>query len=228
MLEDVEASETETVEDRPTNDVDSTPEGAGEQKFTEEDYKNLQADYTRKSQTLKQYEERQADLEFIDQLRGDPEFEQEFLRALAGKHGYEFDEPEVDPLESVQERVERLEQERLQDAQRAEEEREDQEQESFVVGELERVSQELGRDLDDDEIDFLVSASLMNRNEDGRPNVQGAYEKYKRIEGVVQKRLIESKKAPQASHGVGGEHEIDRNDKNVRRELMAKAVSALD
>jgi len=138
----------------------------------EKDYKELQSWATRVAQENKDYTE-------LSQALQDPEHPR-FGEALQ-RFNLEAPEPEQDPTEYVDpydQRIAQLEAKLSQAEQQAQAAQEQAKIDNALFEGLNSVQSEIGRDLEEKEIDLLASYAVMNPQEDGLPNVQAAWDLY--------------------------------------------------
>lgn len=219
----------ETGFETPFNINDVAPEYRED---VERYVKQVQGAYTSKTQSLaeqrKQYE---ADLEYVNGLRSNPETQLATFRELAALHGYELDdgdEVEEDVQDAPVYEDPRLTELLAQlDAEQAKEQ-----EAAFIQGVAEsiaagvaEVEKEFGRELDEEERG-IVELYAIAHAEEGQPGVSKAVERLKRLESNLQTRWIDSKKSPQTYSGVPGSEKLDFNDEEARRDRMAAIVAA--
>ena len=77
-----------------------------------------------------------------------------------------------------------------------------------------------GVNLSDEEFQLVVSAALTNREQDGRPDLEGAFKALKGVETAAHERYLESKKAPRAPAGTAGDRQFDTSTDEGRKEAM--------
>lgn len=197
-------------------------------------YKSLQADYTRKTQTLaEQRREAEQATEFWNAIRSqDPNA----IRQIADVYGqetvldalgYALDEDEpsepVDPLEELRAKVEGLEGQLTQKEQKA--------QEEALLSQIEAdiTKQFSGLDLDDKEQEIVTAHALTAGyvTPEGFPDVKKAYEDFTGVLEGRQKKWVEGKRAPRTPvQGTAGSEKIDFSNEDARRALIASMLEA--
>lgn len=197
-------------------------------------YKSLQADYTRKTQTLaEQRREAEQATEFWNAIRSqDPNA----IRQIADVYGQETvldalgyaldeDEPDTptDPVEELRARLEGLEGQLTQKEQKA--------QEEALLAQIEAdiTKQFSGLDLADEEQEIVTAHALTAGyvTPEGFPDVKKAYEDFTRVLEGRQKKWVEGKRAPRTPvQGTAGSEKVDLNDEEARRSLIASMLEA--
>jgi hypothetical protein len=210
-LEDASQDETR-VEETADSDVN-----------WEQRYKDTQAAFTRESQQRAEYEQ------ILDALQ-DPEQQAEALRQyfnLELQEAEEGGEEEYqDPVEELEQRLAQLEQERGQEQEAAQSEQLQEAEFAFIDQQLAAIEKEAGVQFDDDEANTIGTLALQLRNDQGAPDVQGAYERiYKTVLEKQRSRWTDSKRqAQQAPVGVPGSEKVNLKDDQTRRRLLAEAM----
>lgn len=217
MLDD-DTTAPPVEEDTPTPEAPeeghASPEPADDP--YEKRYGDLRSEFDRRNQAEATLKARLSDPEQVRAV-----LEEEF--------GYQFgeDEPKEDDEdpEFRDPRVDRLLQERQQEAEEAK-------QEELVELEIGYINQQLAplvekHHLSEDEIQWVGDSSRQHRNSEGYPDVEGAV---KRLEGLYearQKSYLEGKRrAQQAPVGRSGTEKVDLSSSQERRRLMAEAMEA--
>lgn len=191
-------------------------------------YKRLQADYTRKTQEVsEQRREAEQAQQLVSALRN-PTTQAQALSMLGlelegeGDDEYGYKDPD--------ERIDKLEQ-MLQERERETQESKQMEAEAnHIDSELGRLSKADGRDLENNEVELIVSYALANRLGDGTPNVEAGYRQLQALYSEAQKRHIESKRnAPAPGIGSAAEDKWQLDTEEGRKAAMAEiAASAFD
>lgn len=189
-------------------------------------YKRLQADYTRKTQEASQ-QRREAEqaMQFVSALRN-PTTQAQALEAL----GLELDggEDDDDLYDDPDERLDRLEQAIAQRDEQAQQQATMEQEAGFIDDELQRLAGSEGRDLDDREVEVIVSYALSNRLDDGTPNVEAGFRALSALYADSQKRYLESKKnAPVPGLGTAADKRHDLNSEAGRKAAMAEVAAAV-
>lgn len=197
-------------------------------------YKSLQADYTRKTQTLAQQRKEAEDAtKFWDAIRSqDPNA----IRQIADVYGQETvldalgyaledDEPDpnADPVDELRQRLEGLEGQLTQREQKA--------QEEALLSQIESdiTKQFSGLDLDDKEQEIVTAHALTAGyvTPEGFPDVKKAYEDFTGVLEGRQKKWVEGKRAPRTPvQGTAGSEKIDFSNEDARRALIASMLEA--
>lgn len=187
-------------------------------------YKRLQADYTRKTQEVSsQRREAEQAQALVNALRN-PATQAQALQML----GLELEDDSEDTgYVDPDERIDRLEQMLTEREKQAEEERRMEQEATQIDSELQRLSKADGRDLDDSEIELIVSFAVANRLDDGSPNVEAGYRQLQALYSEAQKRHIESKRnAPAPGIGSAAEKKWQLDTEEGRKAAMAEIAAA--
>ena len=197
-------------------------------------YKNLQADYTKKSQEVaSQRKEAEQATQFWNAIRGkDPEV----LRQIADVYGQETvldalgfalddgepDEP-TDPVEDLRRELEGLKGQLTEREQKA--------QEEALLAQIEKdiTQQFAGMDLSEKEQEMVTAHALTAGyvTDDGFPDVKKAYEDFTEVLSGRQKKWVEGKRAPRSPvQGTSASDKVDLNDEDARRALIASMLEA--
>lgn len=197
-------------------------------------YKSLQADYTRKTQTLaEQRREAEQATQFWDAIRSkDPNA----IRQIADVYGqetvldalgYALDEEEPDtpddPLEALRQEIEGVKSQLTQKEQKA--------QEDALLAQIEAdiTKQFSGLDLEESEQELITSHALTQGyvTPEGFPDVKKAYEDFTKVLEGRQKKWVDGKRAPRSPvQGTAGSEKVDLNDEEARRGLIASMLEA--
>ena len=163
------------------------------------------------------------------------------VAALQGRHGPEaqaqalqqfgFDMDEEDefeerPGEDPDDRVARLEQWKNDFEQQQQEQFFAQQEEEYLVGEIERLEKDAGREFSDEEVTLLARAAQASRLDNGEPDIAGAYELLTGVSKSARDQYVASKKAPKAPIGSPGEEQIDTSDDQKRQEALSRIMAA--
>jgi hypothetical protein len=206
-------------EDPPAEEHVDTPQGTDEQTNEwEQRYKDLQADYTRKSQDLARYEK-------------DPDFKREHFQKLASELGYSIEEPDPDEghEEDEYEFVDPVARKQLEELQsrlaESEQNRELAEMDRSVKAQFKR----LGIDDDQDQELLLLLATRPGAppNADGMPDIEAARASLTKRDEAAQKRWAQTKRAPRiAGGGQTGTQVPDLDNEQDRVAWMAQQWAA--
>ncbi len=213
LEQDVSQDETR-VEDKTDSDVD-----------WEQRYKDTQADYTRVAQERAEYEA-------VVSAAQDPDHPQhtEALNYL-GLEAAEAEEDEdeyLDPYDELRAELDQLKEGMSAQEQAAQEEAVEDAEDAYVSQQLEEIGKEAKREFSQEEIQLLGDLALSRRDEDGIPDVKGAYELvYKTVLEKQRGQWLDSKRAAAtAPVGVPGSEKVNLNDAQTRQRLMAEAMEA--
>lgn len=207
------ASRTEKpATESPKDGEESAPAVDWEQR-----YSDLRPEFDRKNQLLSAAEGHhglEAQMQALQQLGVQVEYEED----------PEYDE--YDEYEDPDDRLDRIE-EALSERSEAEADAEFQWlEEQYIDSTLSAIEEKEGVQLSDTEARFVVTNALANRHDDGRPNLQGAFDDLKGIKSAARDEYLASKKAPRAPVGTPGEEKIDLSDTDARRKYMAEVMEA--
>lgn len=225
---EAEAGEAVNLDDF---DLAQVPDDADRSWF-EDRYKDLRADYTRKTQALA---EQRSQVQAVIEAAQDPEHPQhqealEYLGLeLAEDDDYDDeDEFDDDPLGPIQQEIAELRaaEEARQEAyfnQQAEAQLED-----YLESEITDLQRSEGIDeFSDAELRILVNAAVASPDPEGRPDVRGAYDALKEAYGSRQKAWLSSKTAPRApGAGVPASAELDVTDRSARIDEATRIAEA--
>lgn len=224
MPDEPAAPVVETPRDEAPVSTDTPPEQQPDTNAEEATYKqryeNLQPEYTRASQEAAQSRE------LIEALRSDdPQLRTQALEAI----GLEFDEPEPEPLDDVEELRQKLsdldawrqEQTQVQqtNAQREAEI-------GYMDEQFDALEKQSGQEFTDDDIELVGRLAQQMRDDKGRPDVSGAHARLQAYLDVATPRRVATKKAAQVQAGAQGAKELDFSDKRARRQAMADRMAA--
>jgi hypothetical protein len=197
---------TESAEDSSTAETDNW----------EQRYNDLRPEFDRRNQLLTAAEGHQG-----------PEAQMQALRQLGVEvemaEAQEADDPEwTDP----DERIDQLEA-KLAEREEAEQEAHFQQlEEGYIDSTLSEIEGKEDLKLSDAETKIVVTGALANRLEDGRPDLQGAFDDLKGVRSAAAEAYRASKKASAPPIGSAGEEKIDFRDPDARRKFMADDFAA--
>lgn len=239
---DAEATDTpETPEDEKFTDVDT--DGLPEEVATR--YQQMQADYTRKTQALA---ERQSELDAVtsfasDLLSDTPNDTQEAVfRTLADRLGVNLegfdeepvpadgDEPKADEAEPFHDpRLDPILAEREAEAHAKSEAAREAEldaAETQIDDGIAALAKADGIELSEDEQALIFSDVLALPPLADGPNVQAAWNRWKKADQASKDRWVKSKASTQAPTGKPGEEPVDFTDEEQRLAFTVRAVEA--
>jgi hypothetical protein len=167
---------------------------------------------------------------------------QQMLAALRGDHGPEvqaqaFDqigveveaaeqEEEGEEWSDPEERINQLEQ-KIAEREEAEEfDRRTRQEEAYIGETLDALESKANVKLTDKQVRLVVNDALANREEDGRPNLEGSMDDLLGIKSEAAEEYRASKKASVPPAGSVGEEKIDFRDPDARRKFMADDFAA--
>lgn len=163
-------------------------------------YENLLPEFTRKSQRL-------AELE--SQLQqGDDQYEDDDELEYAG--GYEPDDIERLIDQKTEAALAR------RDRQQAEKDAEI----AFVNAEITRIEKETGDEFSDEEWDYIGRTSEDLRREDGRPDVERAFEHFNAVIEGRKKKWYSGKKSARPASGADAAEVVDLDDSEARAKFI--------
>lgn len=198
-------------------------------------YKQMQGDYTRKTQTLaeqrKEFEAQQQEYdsyrELVTALQEDPQGTLEALQQQllgdtedAQDNEYEYDE-DIDPrVSQLQQEIEQIKAERQQQEQQAADYQ-------ALAQDVAQITELAGRELDQTELEIL--GKYATRDEHGLLRVLPLYQDLENLFKTRQEKWIAGKR-PQATPGIGsqGSEKFDINDREARIKRMAAIMQAED
>lgn len=163
-------------------------------------YENLLPEFTRKSQRL-------AELE--SQLQqGDDQYEDDDELEYAG--GYEPDDIERLIDQKTEAALAR------RDRQQAEKDAEI----AYVNAEITRIEKETGDEFSDEEWDYIGRTSEDLRREDGRPDVERAFEHFNAVIEGRKKKWYSGKKSARPASGADAAEVVDLDDSEARAKFI--------
>ena len=211
------------IEETPDAPDQAAPDGTPADTATpevnwEERYSNLQPEYTRATQEAAQYRE------IIDLARqGDPEA-LSLLGLDLAEEPQADEEPEyVDP----DERLSAMEQYLLQ---RAEQEQQAQQEQEWLAAAEQSVQEQVAQlekehgDLSEDDVAYLLDLASIDEN--GMPDVVGAFERDQQRLDAKRQAWVKSKRAPQVRSGASASSQPNLDDPEERRDYLAQQLAA--
>lgn len=198
----------------PESAEDSTPAGPDYEKR----YNDMRSEFDRTRSVLSAAQGHQG-----------PEAQAEALRQLGvevemAEQEQENDDEWTDP----DDRIEKLEQWKNQREEAEQEAHFQKLEESYIKSTLGELETKDNMKLSDREERIVVNNALANRLDDGRPDLQGAFDDLKGIKSAARDEYLVSKKAPRAPVGAAGEETIDFSKMNSeeKRQWMAEDLAA--
>lgn len=189
----------------------------------QERYENLHPEFTRKSQEL-------ADYERLFEALQDPEQAPELLEQLGYQpvdDNEEFDEEGYDPYEELRGEVEALKEARTAEEQEAAQEDFLEAEFAYIDDQLAGLEQEAGRKLGEDEATTVGQLAQQMRNEQGIPDVKGAFQRLDGLSKARQSEYVQGKReALPAPYGQPGSEKVNLRDDQARRRALANTIEA--
>ncbi len=227
--------EAPEAEDQPSGEEDSFTESYNPNAVSEEArpqleaaYKQLQADYTRKTQEVAGTVQEAQELREFAEAMQDPATRD---RILEEQFGYQFeDEGEeefLDPEEELRNRVEQLEGHLTQQQQAELASQQENEVTEYVAEEIEALEKSQGKDFEfsPEELAFISTYAHTHPAQNGAPDVRGANDALNKILDQRKQGWIESKKSPRRiSQGTAAQKTVEPKDRGERMELALEAM----
>lgn len=223
MPDEAQAPETP---DTPAPEPEAPDQGHAEESQAavdfEKRYNDLRPEYDRVTQRSSQLEQlisaaQQGDPEALDALGLEP-----------AEDDTQNDDEYVDPYESLSQKVESLEEMLARQQEEEQNFARFQQENEYVNSEVEKLEQKLGRDIGEEEYDLITSWAASMRDEQGRPDVAAAYDKWDKLLNAKKKDYFESKKAPQVGTGAAATKEVNLDDPNERHEYIVSRLNQMD
>ena len=219
----VEDTQAPPEDDAPSEDEGHAPESPDSPAVDyEKRYSDLRPEYDRTTQRLSQYEQ------FIGNLRN-PETQAEALRALGFDLEDENAEPDddyTDPEDRYEQRFAQIEQFLQQEAEAKAQADYEKLERQYLDEQVAEIAKSESVELTAEEREAVEGLADRMRDEDGIPDVKGAYELLSRAAEARQKRYVKSKKAPKVELGAAGTEKLDMADEDVRRTHLAQLIEA--
>ena len=227
MPEELAASveDTQTTPDEGDSpEVEETPADESQDSTAEtyeKRYNDLRAQYDRIHPRYSQYEQ------FIGNLRN-PETQAEALRALGFdlEDDAEPDDDYTDPEDRYEQRFAQIEQFLQQEAEAKAQADYEKLERQYLDEQVAEIAKSESVELTAEEREAVEGLADRMRDEDGIPDVKGAYELLSRAAEARQKRYVKSKKAPKVELGAAGTEKLDMADEDVRRTHLAQLIEA--
>lgn len=203
--------------DAPTQESPDTPASDYESR-----YNDLRPQYDRTMAQVQQYEQ------FIGSLQ-DPETQSEALRALGLELSQEEEDELLGDLEDDEQRFDpRVDQlvEAFNTQQQEAEQAQVQELEAEFLDQAISTIESKEGSLSDSEVETLVQLADRMRDDDGIPDVEGAYAQLKSVSDAFNSRYLESKKASRLDPGTAGSESVDLSDPNTLDRVLAETAQA--
>ena len=225
-MDDVSIDEAPETPDTPI--ADETPaEAASEALSTEkaidweQRYNSLRPEWDRAKTQLSEYEQYQP---LIQSLQTDP---RATIKALQEQFGDEYEDE--DDYEDPGERALRLIQEQQETAQQqAERERLEEMEEQYVGEGIDALAERDNVELSDhaQAVIYALATNDALRGENGRPDVEAAYDALRAFEKEVRDSYVNSKKSPRIPSGGPGVKSPDLSNEQERVNYMAQIIEA--
>lgn len=187
------------VEDRFTDfDPAEQPEDGVTPEWLQERYKQMQGDYTRKTQAAAETaRQRQDELDFIEALRSDPDTQRAVLEQLSEMLSGESDDEDLiddsDAVDPMEERLAQLEQERATEKATA--------LATEVTSHIEQLGKDAGFELDDDDVKAVFQGAVGGNKPINRDTTVQAFKDFQARRQALhdkwQKSYLNSKQASQ-------------------------------
>lgn len=215
---------TEPVETFTELDPAEAPEGEVTQEWLQERYKQMQGDYTRKTQaSAASQKERQEESDFLEALRSDPETQRAVMEQLtellseADEGEYEDTAEATNPLES---RLAQIENERANERASA--------LGNEIATHIEQLSKDAGVELDDDDLK-RVFADATAGERIGKTETAAAFKAFTDRQAAQhdkwQKAYLKGKTAP--TQLPGGQSAADTPDLSSHEARVARMAAIM-
>lgn len=218
-IEETPQEQAQTPEQETPESV--TPDWESDDNPYRKRYEDIRPQFDRTNQEVAQYRQ------LVEAARSDdPEVRNAALQEL----GYEVaddDEPDTDDdFTRLARTVEQL-QGKLSQWEQQEQTRSQQEAEiSYLDSEFSRIEKAESREFSDEDIEIIAALADRMRDDQGRPNVEGAYKKVLAYGSEVAKRQRQAKRAPQVHSGKAGKKQPDLSNKDARIRYGADVLEA--
>lgn len=220
-MPDLEASTAPAPEqETPVTESTEAPEQPQPDTNWQERYQNLQPEYTRATQEAAQYRQ------VVEALRSDdPE-----VRAQAAEHlGLEFDAEEQEPLDDVEELRKELQEIKGWRDEQTQVQRTNAQREAeinYMDTQFDALEKQEGREFTDKEVEAVAKLAQQMRDDEGHPNVDGAFKFLLEYVDEATPRRVASKKAAQVQTGRAGSKDFDFQNKEERVHRTAAIIAA--
>lgn len=138
----------------------------------------------------------------------------------------EEDDPFEDPTERLEKRLEAQEQKFAQREEAEQQAHFEQLEANYITSTLGEIAGNEGVKLSDTEKKIIKNNALANRLEDGRPDLQGAFDDLKGIKSAAAEEYRASKNTPVPPIGSAGEDKIDLRDPKAKRDFIQRDFEA--
>ncbi len=226
-MADEAIDEAPETPDTPIADETPAVEAASEAPSTEkaidweQRYNSLRPEWDRAKTQLSEYEQYHP---LIQSLQTDPVAT---IKALQEQFGDEYEDE--DDYEDPGERALRLIQEQQETAaQQAERERLEEMEEQYVGEGIDALAERDNVELSDhaQAVIYALATNDALRGENGRPDVEAAYDALRAFEREVRDSYVNSKKSPRIPSGRPGEKSPDLSNEQERVNYMAQIIEA--
>lgn len=221
-IEAPETPDTPTADETPAAEATSEAPSTETQIDWEKRYNDLRPEWDRAKTQLSEFEQYQP---LIQSLQNDPVAT---IRALQDQFADQF-EDEDDEFEDPGERALRMLQEQQETAQQAaERERREQLEEQYVGDGIDELAKRDNVELSDhaEAVIYALATHDSLRGDDGRPDVEAAYDALRAFEKEVRDNYVASKKAPRIPSGRPGEKSPDLSNDEERVQALAQMIEA--
>jgi hypothetical protein len=188
-------------------------------------YESLRPEFDRRNEELK---EAQAQAQLVAALRSD---DPEQRRWAAEELGLEYEDPDLyddtpnDPLDELRTEITTLKEQWESERKAAEAEAAAEQEAFFAADELKAVGLNPEVDEDAEVAQFVLANAYANRDEQGRPDVRAAYDRYQRLLDQHAKGVFQGKKAPHvAAGGQSATQQPDLDNDKARQEWMIQQL----
>lgn len=186
-------------------------------------YNDLRPEFDRTKQQLSELEAFKASL-------SDPQTRADALSAI----GLQFEEEEEDddtpdfddPIESLAQRVNRIEAERQAADDAAAEEARQEQTADYILSEIDKIEKSIGRGLTKTETKLVSLAAQAEPDERGVPNVAAAWAELQAEHEARQQEYFKTKRAPRAPGGQSASKQPDLSKADERADFIDAALSA--
>lgn len=186
----------------------------------EQRYNDLRPEFDRRNALLTAAEGQQG-----------PEAQAQALRQLGvevemAEEQQEEDDPFEDPTERLEKRLEAQEQKFAQREEAENQAHFEQLEANYITSTLGEIAGNEGVKLSDTEKKIIKNNALANRLEDGRPDLQGAFDDLKGIKSAAAEEYRASKDTPVPPIGSAGEDKLDLRDPKAKRDFIQRDFEA--
>lgn len=224
--EAAEPEQPEAEEKDSSSDLSDFPDEARE--YIERREKEMQADYTRKTQALAEERKAAQQAQTIVNAASNPNHpdHEQALAILGLEVGDDDDDEYVDEEDALRADVEALKDAYLAEQERSEQQAFQDAEDDFVSERIEALEEKEGLEFSDEELQLLYDAALSNRKDDGEPDVDGAYGLLKRVYDTRQKEWVHSKQTPrQPGSGRAASRKLNLDNREERISYAAEVAA---